>query len=40
MPPVTARQPAQDHGFTHGTSFADPDGHVWETAWMDRAAVQ
>lgn len=33
-------QPAQDHGFMYGTSFADPDGHVWETVWMDRAAVQ
>jgi uncharacterized protein len=33
-------QPAQDHGFMYGTSFADPDGHVWETVWMDPAAVQ
>ncbi len=32
--------PAQDHGFMYGTSFADPDGHVWETVWMDPAAVQ
>jgi predicted lactoylglutathione lyase len=33
-------QPAQDHGFMYGTSFTDPDGHVWETVWMDAAAVQ
>jgi uncharacterized protein len=33
-------QPAQDHGFMYGTSFTDPDGHVWETVWMDPAAAQ
>jgi predicted lactoylglutathione lyase len=33
-------QPAQDHGFMYGTSFTDPDGHVWETMWMDQSAVQ
>jgi predicted lactoylglutathione lyase len=33
-------QPAQDHGFMYGTSFADPDGNVWETIWMDPSAVQ
>jgi uncharacterized protein len=33
-------QPAQDHGFMYGTSFTDPDGHVWETVWMDPVAVQ
>jgi predicted lactoylglutathione lyase len=33
-------QPAQDHGFMYGTSFTDPDGHVWEAIWMDPAAVQ
>ena len=33
-------QPAQDHGFMYGTSFADPDGNVWEAMWMDPAAVQ
>ena len=32
-------QPAQDHGFMYGTSFADPDGHVWETVWMDPAQI-
>jgi uncharacterized protein len=33
-------QPAQDHGVMYGTSFADPDGHVWEAMWMDPAALQ
>jgi hypothetical protein len=33
-------QPAQDHGFMYGTSFTDPDGHVWETTWKDPSAVQ
>ncbi|MFD2092867.1 VOC family protein [Blastococcus deserti] len=33
-------QPAQDHGSMYGTSFADPDGHVWETVWMDPAVVR
>jgi uncharacterized protein len=33
-------QPAQDHGFMYGTSFTDPDGNVWESTWMDPAAVQ
>ncbi|WP_246626550.1 VOC family protein [Modestobacter italicus] len=32
--------PAQDHGFMYGTSFTDPDGNVWEAAWMDPAALQ
>lgn len=31
--------PAQDHGFMYGSSFADPDGNVWEVMWMDPAAV-
>ena len=31
--------PAQDHGFMYGRSYADPDGHIWETAWMDMAAI-
>ncbi|WP_245159158.1 VOC family protein [Blastococcus sp. TF02A-35] len=32
--------PAQDHGFMYGSSFADPDGHVWEVMWMDPSAAQ
>ena len=30
--------PVQDHGFMYGRSFADPDGHIWELAWMDMEA--
>lgn len=29
----------QDYGFMYGRSFTDPDGHVWETMWMDPAAM-
>ncbi len=32
--------PAQDHGFMYGSSFTDPDGHVWEVMWMDPTAVR
>jgi uncharacterized protein len=32
-------QPANDMGFMYGTSFTDPDGHVWETVWMDPSVV-
>ena len=31
--------PTQDHGFMYGRSFADPDGHIWELAWMDVEAA-
>ncbi|MGD9811565.1 MAG: VOC family protein, partial [Sphingobium sp.] len=31
--------PLQDHGFMYGRSFADPDGHIWELAWMDMSAL-
>ncbi len=31
--------PLQDHGFMYGRSFADPDGHIWELAWMDMEAA-
>lgn len=31
--------PKQDLGFMFSRSFADPDGHIWETFWMDPAAV-
>ena len=27
--------PTQDHGFMYGSSFEDPDGHIWENMWMD-----
>ena len=29
----------QDHGFMYGRSFEDPDGHIWETMWMDTHAA-
>ena len=32
--------PALDHGSMYGSSFADPDGNVWEVMWMDPAALQ
>jgi predicted lactoylglutathione lyase len=36
---VADPNPVQDHGFMYGRSFADPDGHIWELAWMDMAAA-
>jgi predicted lactoylglutathione lyase len=29
----------QDHGFMYGRSFEDPDGHIWESMWMDMEAA-
>ena len=31
--------PPQDHGFMYQRTLADPDGHIWETFWMDPAAM-
>lgn len=31
--------PRQDHGFMYSCALADPDGHVWESFWMDPAAI-
>ena len=31
--------PKQDMGFMYGRSFEDPDGHIWENAYMDMSAV-
>tara|TARA_R110000751_G_scaffold2018_11_gene9569 strand:- start:395838 stop:396269 length:432 start_codon:yes stop_codon:yes gene_type:complete len=31
--------PVQDMGFMYGRSFEDPDGHIWETMWMDPQAA-
>ncbi len=31
--------PVQDHGFMYGRSFADPDGKIWELAWIDVEAA-
>ena len=32
--------PKQDMGFMYGRSFEDPDGHIWETVWMDPQAAE
>jgi uncharacterized protein len=29
----------QDHGFMYQHGFEDPDGHIWELAYMDMSAV-
>jgi predicted lactoylglutathione lyase len=31
--------PTQDHGFMYGSSFEDPDGHIWENVYMSMAEV-
>lgn len=31
-------KPATDHGFMYIKSISDPDGHIWELAWMDESA--
>jgi hypothetical protein len=31
--------PNQDLGFMYGRSFEDPDGHIWENAYMNMAEV-
>ncbi len=31
--------PIQDMGFMYNRSLGDPDGHVWETMWMDMSAM-
>lgn len=36
----TEPRPIQDHGFMYGGAFDDPDGHGWETMWMDQAAAE
>lgn len=30
---------SMDEGYLYARAFADPDGHIWETMWMDQAAV-
>ncbi|MFC5674569.1 VOC family protein [Streptomyces incanus] len=30
----------QDEGFVYGRAFDDLDGHTWEIAWMDPAALE
>ena len=31
--------PLQDHGYVYVRSFEDPDGHIWEAAWIDLEAM-
>jgi len=31
--------PVEDVGLLYGRRFEDPDGHVWEAAWTDEAAM-
>ena len=31
-------RPIEDQGFMYGGAFEDPDGHTWETVWMDMQA--
>jgi uncharacterized protein len=31
--------PKQDLGFMYSRSFTDPDGHVWESFWMDPKVI-
>ena len=31
--------PKQDSAFMYNRNLADPDGHVWETMWMDMDAM-
>ncbi|MDF2631081.1 MAG: glyoxalase/bleomycin resistance/extradiol dioxygenase family protein [Symbiobacteriaceae bacterium] len=33
-------RPTQDLGFMYAHAFADPDGHIWELAFMDMSAMQ
>lgn len=36
---TTIKEPI-DQDFMYGHGFQDLDGHLWETMWMDQAAVQ
>ena len=35
----TQARPIEDQGFMYGGAFDDPDGHTWETMWMDQQAA-
>ena len=35
----TAPNEKQDHGWMYGHGFQDLDGHLWEVAYMDTAAI-
>lgn len=32
-------RPVEESYFAYGRSFEDPDGHVWEAAWTEEAAM-
>lgn len=32
-------RPIEDQGFMYGGAFEDPDGHTWETVWMNPDAA-
>ena len=32
-------RPPEDLGFMYGRSFCDPDGHIWELAWIDQSQI-
>ena len=34
-----AWRPVMDYGFMYGCSFQDPDGHVWELAYLEPQAA-
>ena len=35
----TETRAIEDRGFMYGGAFEDPDGHTWETMWMDPNAT-
>jgi len=35
----TEPNPVQDHGFMYSRGFADLDGHMWDSIWMDVEAA-
>jgi predicted lactoylglutathione lyase len=37
---ATVAKDPQDYGFMYQRSFHDPDGHLWEIAWMDPVAAE
>ena len=32
--------PPEGHGFMYQRTIADPEGHIWETFWMDDAQAE
>ncbi|RPF72322.1 VOC family protein [Aurantiacibacter spongiae] len=33
-------RPVEDRTIMYGGAIEDPDGHVWETVWMDASAME